>query len=169
MALGPIARLRRMGKILQVPLVGALLVCLFLLGGCDPGIYLRPTDWNEISPMVRGTQIGVVELQAHDVGGLIGQTYSDLNLTIIDPQRIDFAIEGVRLRTKDKEYTAKVGKVYQRRDDPDYIMRQSFFWNFDETLDKVFGKTGELDLDISEALSRRTVIVDLERCLPGNC
>ncbi len=119
--------------------------------------------------MVRATQIGVVELQAHDIGGLIGQTYSELDLKIVDPQLKDFVVEGAKLRTNGEEYAAKAGKAYKCCGDPDDVTRQEFFWDFDKTIDNVFGKTGELDLDIREAQSQRIVTVDLERCLPGNC
>ena len=153
----------------QLRSIGGLAASIFLLAGCDPGVYLRPTDWKEISPMVHATQIGVVELQAHDIGGLVGETYGELDLRIIDPQHKDFMVEGATLRTDGEEYAAKAGKAYKCCGDSDDVTRQEFFWKFDKPIYKVFGKTGELDLDIREARSQRIVTVDLEQCLPGNC
>jgi hypothetical protein len=146
--------------------VGGLAVCALLLAGCDPGIYLRPIGWTEISPMVHATQIGVVELRVHDVGGLIGQDYSSLALTIVNPQHEVFVIEGAKLRTNGEEYVAKVWKEYRccaDGADPADLTRQESTWWFDRPIYKVFGKTGELDLEIREAQSRRIVTVKLEQ------
>ena len=113
--------------------------------------------------MVSATQVGAVELRIHDIGGLIGQDYCDLDLKIVNPQYEVFAVEGARLRTNGQEYTAKAMKVDQCCADPDELTRQEFRWAFDQPIYKVFGKTGELELDIKEAQSRRTIRVKLEQ------
>jgi hypothetical protein len=113
--------------------------------------------------MVSATQVGAVELRIHDIGGLSGQDYCDLDLKIVNPQHEVFAVEGARLRTNGQEYTAKAMKVDQCCADPDELTRQEFLWDFDQPIYKVFGKTGELDLDIKEAQSRRTMRVKLEQ------
>ena len=110
----------------QLRFIGVLMVCAFLFSGCDPAVFLRPIDWKETSPMVHATQMGAVELQAHDVGGGIGATFSELDLKIVNPQQEVFFIEGARLRTKGEEYAAKAGKVYKCCSDPDDVTRQVF-------------------------------------------
>ena len=113
--------------------------------------------------MVHSTQIGAVELRAHDIGGLIGQDYCDLDLKIINPQHEVFAVESAKLRTNGQEYAAKAMKIDQCCADPDELTRQEFLWDFDQPIYKVFGRTGELDLDIKEGQSRRTINIKLEQ------
>jgi hypothetical protein len=143
--------------------ISGLAVGALLLAGCDPGIELHPIGWTETSPMVHATQIGVVELRAHDVGGLIGQNFSELDLEIVNPQHEVFAIDGAKLRTNGEEYLAKAGKEYKCCGDPDDLTRQYFSWEFDRPIYKVFGKTAELDLEIKEANSQRIVTIKLEQ------
>jgi hypothetical protein len=143
--------------------VGGLAVCALVLTGCDTGIYLHPVEWKEISPMVHATQIDVVELRVRDIGNFAGNKYSELDLTIVNPQHEVFVIESAKLRTKGEEYAAKAGKEYECCGDPDDFTRQEFRWWFDRPIDQVFGKTGELDLEIREAQSRRIVTVKLEQ------
>jgi hypothetical protein len=138
--------------------VAILAICALLLGGCDPGEYLRPTDWREVSPMVRATEVDGVELRARDIGGLVGQDYCSLDLEIVNPKHELFVVEGAKLRTNGEEYTAKAYKCCGDRD----LTSPEFFWKFDRPLDEVFGRTGELDLDVRDAQSRRTMTVKLD-------
>jgi hypothetical protein len=113
--------------------------------------------------MVHATQIGSIELQAHDLGDLIGSQFIELDLKIINPQHETFVIEAATLRTNGEEYVAKRRKSYRCCGDPDDLTRQYFIWEFDRPIYKVFGKTGELDLDTREAQSRRVLTIRLEQ------
>lgn len=67
--------------------------------------------------------MGTVELRAHDVGGLIGEDFAELDLTILNPQHEVFVIEGAKLSTNGEEYTARPGNAYKCCGDPDDLAR----------------------------------------------
>jgi hypothetical protein len=77
--------------------------------------------------MVHATQIGAVELQAHDLGGLIGSSEIELDLKIINPQHETFVIEAATLRTNGEEYVAKRNKSYRCCGDPERSHSAIFF------------------------------------------
>lgn len=83
------------------------LISILLVAACDPGIHYEPSGWDKTSRGRWVKSYGLIEIETGDMGGLIGETWLDPEISLRNLGKSPAIIESAILKTEDAEYPAR--------------------------------------------------------------
>ena len=139
----------------------AVLVCVAILCGCDPGLRLKPVDLDKVDCCRWIWRSGDVDIRLWSLGGLIGNTWESAEFTVINKSQSLVVIEKAELRTGGRSYEASFsgqGELQWRSAEPGATERINLSWLLGGPLDEVYGTTAEVELQLAIGDREETIV-----------
>jgi len=143
----------------------SIVLLVLLASTCDPGIHYEPKDWEKVSVRRWVKSFGQIEIETSDLGGLIGETWIDPEISIRNRAKSPAIIESAILKTGDAEYLARTPRYDWGKWEvaPGEAQRLDLQWEFDDDkpIYKVLKDPVEMTLRIKVGAERMEVIIPM--------
>ena len=138
---------------------------LLIMIACDPGIHYEPKDWTRVSQGRWSKTFGQIDVETSDLGGLIGETWLNPELSIRNRSKSLAVVESAVLKTGDAEYIAGPPRYDWGKWEvaPGATQRLDLEWRFEEEkpIYKVLKDPVEMILKVKVGDERVEVIIPM--------
>ena len=138
-----------------------ILTSAFLAAGCDPGLKIRPSQWDSVDAGMWQTSNFGLLIKVSEISGLIGQSYTNLSLVIKNNSSQSVTLKSVKIRRNQKNYPGVI-KNRQAHIDVNKNFLGHFEFSFNEPLFEVFKSKTELVMLFSQNGNSFEVVAELE-------
>jgi hypothetical protein len=80
---------------------------VLFISACDPGIRYEPNNWSKVPKNRWSKSFGDIDIETVGLGGLIGETWLDPELTVSYRGKVPLILESAILRTGTGEYASR--------------------------------------------------------------
>jgi len=116
---------------------------------CDPGIHNSPKDWASAEGGRFATTVGLFDITMRRIGGLIGETWLEPEITVTNHAKLPAVIDRAVLKANGLEHIARpFGDKKWVTISPGETKKIDITWEFDKPIYEILEDPVELDLTI---------------------